>query len=100
MLQTGSDAVDHKCHCVHFSLFLSSKCVQGLVQLEIGRLRAGSWASSRKTSQNSQVVDVFPAHSLTLGHPPSGEVAHFISGYLEMMSDARHSLSTSFSACS
>ncbi|XP_076420660.1 inaD-like protein isoform X11 [Peromyscus maniculatus bairdii] len=30
------------------------KCVQGLVQLEIGRLRAGSWASSRKTSQNSQ----------------------------------------------
>ncbi|XP_016064139.1 PREDICTED: inaD-like protein [Miniopterus natalensis] len=30
------------------------KCAQGLVQLEIGRLRAGSWASSRKTSQNSQ----------------------------------------------
>ncbi|KAL6093295.1 hypothetical protein STEG23_011911, partial [Scotinomys teguina] len=30
------------------------KCVQGLVQLEVGRLRAGSWASSRKTSQNSQ----------------------------------------------
>uniref|UniRef100_A0A8D0HJN6 PATJ crumbs cell polarity complex component n=1 Tax=Sphenodon punctatus TaxID=8508 RepID=A0A8D0HJN6_SPHPU len=30
------------------------KCVQGLVQLEIGRLRAGSWLSSRKTSQNSQ----------------------------------------------
>uniref|UniRef100_A0A8D0PTF1 PDZ domain-containing protein n=1 Tax=Sus scrofa TaxID=9823 RepID=A0A8D0PTF1_PIG len=33
------------------------KCAQGLVQLEIGRLRAGSWTSSRKTSQNSQVVD-------------------------------------------
>ncbi|KAH0618551.1 hypothetical protein JD844_017873 [Phrynosoma platyrhinos] len=31
------------------------KCAQGLVQLEIGRLRAGSWPSSRKTSQNSQV---------------------------------------------
>ncbi|XP_054835616.1 inaD-like protein [Eublepharis macularius] len=31
------------------------KCVQGLVQLEIGRLRAGSWLSSRKTSQNSQI---------------------------------------------
>ncbi|XP_066232533.1 inaD-like protein isoform X1 [Saccopteryx leptura] len=30
------------------------KCAQGLVQLEIGRLRAGSWISSRKTSQNSQ----------------------------------------------
>ncbi|XP_048671219.1 inaD-like protein isoform X2 [Marmota marmota marmota] len=30
------------------------KCAQGLVQLEIGRLRAGSWASSRKTSPNSQ----------------------------------------------
>ncbi|XP_059878994.1 inaD-like protein isoform X5 [Delphinus delphis] len=30
------------------------KCAQGLVQLEIGRLRAGSWTSSRKTSQKSQ----------------------------------------------
>ncbi|XP_058394156.1 inaD-like protein isoform X3 [Diceros bicornis minor] len=30
------------------------KCAQGLVQLEIGRLRAGSWTSSRKTSQISQ----------------------------------------------
>lgn len=38
------------------------KCVQGLVQLEIGRLRAGSWASSRKTSQNSQ-GDQHNAHS-------------------------------------
>ncbi|XP_062994192.1 inaD-like protein [Elgaria multicarinata webbii] len=31
------------------------KCAQGLVQLEIGRLKAGSWLSSRKTSQNSQL---------------------------------------------
>uniref|UniRef100_A0A0K8RU27 InaD-like protein-like n=1 Tax=Crotalus horridus TaxID=35024 RepID=A0A0K8RU27_CROHD len=31
------------------------KCAQGLVQLEIGRLRAGSLLSSRKTSQNSQM---------------------------------------------
>uniref|UniRef100_A0A2K5PQ96 InaD-like protein n=1 Tax=Cebus imitator TaxID=2715852 RepID=A0A2K5PQ96_CEBIM len=30
------------------------KCAQGLVQIEIGRLRAGSWTSARKTSQNSQ----------------------------------------------
>lgn len=30
------------------------KCAQGLVQLEIGRLRAGSWTSLRKTLQNSQ----------------------------------------------
>ncbi|KAM6262663.1 inaD-like protein isoform 2-T2 [Porphyrio hochstetteri] len=30
------------------------KCAQGLVHLELGRLRAGSWLS-RKTSQNSQV---------------------------------------------
>uniref|UniRef100_A0A8D1T3S4 Multiple PDZ domain protein n=2 Tax=Sus scrofa TaxID=9823 RepID=A0A8D1T3S4_PIG len=35
------------------------KCAQGLVQLEIGRLRAGSWTSSRKTSQNNQ-TDVGP----------------------------------------
>ncbi|KAF1447952.1 InaD-like protein, partial [Pygoscelis papua] len=31
------------------------KCAQGLVHLELGRLRAGSWLSSRKTSENSQV---------------------------------------------
>ncbi|NXJ94467.1 INADL protein, partial [Corythaixoides concolor] len=31
------------------------KCAQGLVHLELGRLRAGSWLSARKTSQNSQV---------------------------------------------
>ncbi|XP_040421789.1 inaD-like protein isoform X1 [Cygnus olor] len=30
------------------------KCAQGLVHLELGRLRAGSWLSARKTSQNSQ----------------------------------------------
>nr|XP_009490621.1 PREDICTED: inaD-like protein [Pelecanus crispus] len=30
------------------------KCAQGLVHLELGRLRAGSWLSSRKTSENSQ----------------------------------------------
>ncbi|XP_048352066.1 inaD-like protein isoform X3 [Sphaerodactylus townsendi] len=31
------------------------KCAQGLVRLEIGRLRAGSWLSSRKTCQSSQI---------------------------------------------
>ncbi|XP_059840270.1 inaD-like protein isoform X4 [Hypanus sabinus] len=31
------------------------KCAQGLVQLEVGRLRAGSWISSRSTSQGSQM---------------------------------------------
>ncbi|XP_030134421.4 inaD-like protein isoform X2 [Taeniopygia guttata] len=30
------------------------KCAQGLVHLELGRLRAGSWLSSRKTSPNGQ----------------------------------------------
>ncbi|NXH22744.1 INADL protein, partial [Bucco capensis] len=30
------------------------KCAQGLVHLELGRLRAGSWLAARKTAQNSQ----------------------------------------------
>ncbi|NXG59339.1 INADL protein, partial [Hemiprocne comata] len=30
------------------------KCAQGLVHLELGRLRAGSWLSSRKASENTQ----------------------------------------------
>ncbi|NXD10297.1 INADL protein, partial [Nothocercus nigrocapillus] len=32
------------------------KCAQGLVHLELGRLRAGTWLSSRKTPQNSQAT--------------------------------------------
>lgn len=44
------------------------KCAQGLVQLEIGRLRAGSWTSSRKTSQNSQGTPCSTSHS---GFPPA-----------------------------
>ncbi|KAF6345290.1 PATJ crumbs cell polarity complex component [Rhinolophus ferrumequinum] len=43
------------------------KCAQGLVQLEIGRLRAGSWTSSRKTSHNSQGSQ----HSTHSSFPPS-----------------------------
>ncbi|XP_027708595.1 inaD-like protein isoform X2 [Vombatus ursinus] len=43
------------------------KCAQGLVQLEMGRLRAGSWLSSRKTSQNSQMSQ----HSARSSFPPS-----------------------------
>ncbi|XP_074237025.1 inaD-like protein isoform X8 [Saimiri boliviensis] len=35
------------------------KCAQGLVRLEIGRLRAGSRTSARKTSQNSQPLHDF-----------------------------------------
>lgn len=61
-----------KCYC--FSLLSFSyvpKCAQGLVQLEIGRLRAGSWAASRKTSQNSQVVDGFPSDWHTHSPVPS-----------------------------
>uniref|UniRef100_A0A2K6SXT7 InaD-like protein n=1 Tax=Saimiri boliviensis boliviensis TaxID=39432 RepID=A0A2K6SXT7_SAIBB len=45
------------------------KCAQGLVRLEIGRLRAGSRTSARKTSQNSQVVDGFSSDRLTLLPP-------------------------------
>uniref|UniRef100_UPI00398F646E inaD-like protein n=1 Tax=Pristiophorus japonicus TaxID=55135 RepID=UPI00398F646E len=34
------------------------KCAQGLVQLEVGRLKAGSWVSLRRTSQGSQMSQV------------------------------------------
>ncbi|KAM8930131.1 inaD-like protein [Pelodytes ibericus] len=33
------------------------KCAQGVVRLEIGRLRVGSWQSSRKSYESSQVGD-------------------------------------------
>ncbi|XP_054429987.1 inaD-like protein isoform X2 [Pteronotus mesoamericanus] len=43
------------------------KCAQGLVQLEVGRLRASSWTSARKTSQHSQGSQ----HSAPSGFHPS-----------------------------
>ncbi|KAH0515083.1 InaD-like protein [Microtus ochrogaster] len=55
------------------------KCVQGLVQLEIGRLRAGSWASSRKTSQNSQELSDALGISIAGGKgSPLGNIPIFI----------------------
>ncbi|XP_069088646.1 inaD-like protein isoform X1 [Pleurodeles waltl] len=47
------------------------KVAQGLVTLEVGRLRAGSWMSSRKTSQNSQMSQHSVNSSL---HPSVGHV--------------------------
>ncbi|XP_078525731.1 inaD-like protein isoform X2 [Lissotriton helveticus] len=47
------------------------KVAQGMVTLEVGRLRAGSWMSSRKTSQNSQMSQHSVNSSL---HPSVGHV--------------------------
>ncbi|XP_067846366.1 inaD-like protein isoform X2 [Heptranchias perlo] len=44
------------------------KCAQGLVQLEVGRLKAGSWIPSRRTSQGSQMSQA----SATTNPPPFG----------------------------
>lgn len=41
------------------ALLFYLKCAQGLVRLEIGRLRVASWLSSRKDYQGSQVRDMF-----------------------------------------
>lgn len=87
--------LEHTSYC--FSpLFFSClpKCAQGLVQLEIGRLRAGSWTSSRKTSQNSQVVDGFPLDWLTC--PNWEKVPHFINDCLETMCNIQHIHNTKF----
>ncbi|GCC23366.1 hypothetical protein chiPu_0001760 [Chiloscyllium punctatum] len=44
------------------------KCAQGLVQLEVGRLRAGSWISSRRISHGSKMSQV----SAISNPPPFG----------------------------
>uniref|UniRef100_A0A8C0YN92 PATJ crumbs cell polarity complex component n=1 Tax=Cyprinus carpio carpio TaxID=630221 RepID=A0A8C0YN92_CYPCA len=36
------------------------KCARGKVLLELGRLKAASWISSRRTSQGSQVCSLYP----------------------------------------
>ncbi|KAJ6662571.1 hypothetical protein lerEdw1_011708 [Lerista edwardsae] len=56
------------------------KCAQGLVQLEIGRLRAGSWLSSRKTAQNSQVSQhSVPSHFHPTFAPVISTLQSFVS---------------------
>ncbi|KAJ7427673.1 PATJ, crumbs cell polarity complex component [Willisornis vidua] len=55
------------------------KCAQGLVHLELGRLRAGSWLSSRKTSQNSQGPSDALGISIAGGKgSPLGDIPIFI----------------------
>uniref|UniRef100_A0A674KEM8 PATJ crumbs cell polarity complex component n=1 Tax=Terrapene triunguis TaxID=2587831 RepID=A0A674KEM8_9SAUR len=55
------------------------KCAQGLVHLEIGRLRAGSWLSSQKTSQSSQGPNDALGISIAGGKgSPLGDVPIFI----------------------
>lgn len=47
----------HQSHLVHCALL---QCARGVVQLELGRLKAASWISSRRTSQGSQVCKPGP----------------------------------------
>ncbi|XP_062353199.1 inaD-like protein [Cinclus cinclus] len=56
------------------------KCAQGLVHLELGRLRAGSWLSSRKTSQNSQASQQsVPSHFHPALAPVLSTLQNFVS---------------------
>ncbi|XP_028855679.1 inaD-like protein isoform X3 [Denticeps clupeoides] len=45
------------------------KCARGKVQLEVGRLKAASWISSRRTSQGSQMSHVSASSSSTMSVP-------------------------------
>ncbi|XP_029551508.1 multiple PDZ domain protein-like isoform X3 [Salmo trutta] len=47
------------------------KCARGVVLLELGRLKAASWISSRRTSQESQQMSHVSANStIVTPHPP------------------------------
>ncbi|XP_037401361.1 inaD-like protein isoform X1 [Pygocentrus nattereri] len=48
------------------------KCARGMVQLELGRLKAASWISSRRTSQGSQLSHVSNTTNSSIAAP----VAH------------------------
>uniref|UniRef100_A0AAY4AWD1 PATJ crumbs cell polarity complex component n=1 Tax=Denticeps clupeoides TaxID=299321 RepID=A0AAY4AWD1_9TELE len=57
------------------------KCARGKVQLEVGRLKAASWISSRRTSQGSQVsLVVSLVHALPLSQGPSDALGISIAG--------------------
>eukprot|EP00062_Callorhinchus_milii_P017921 gi/632970834/ref/XP_007901867.1/ PREDICTED: inaD-like protein isoform X1 [Callorhinchus milii] len=53
------------------------KCAQGRVQLEVGRLKAASWISSRRTSQGSQISQT----SGNTNTPPFGSVGASSHGF-------------------
>eukprot|EP00063_Salmo_salar_P030205 XP_014005040.1 PREDICTED: multiple PDZ domain protein-like isoform X2 [Salmo salar] len=46
------------------------KCARGVVLLELGRLKAASWISSRRTSQGSQMSHVSANSTIVTPHPP------------------------------
>eukprot|EP00063_Salmo_salar_P096582 XP_014071417.1 PREDICTED: inaD-like protein isoform X1 [Salmo salar] len=46
------------------------KCARGMVLLELGRLKAASWISSRHTSQGSQMSHVIANSTIATPHPP------------------------------
>ncbi|KAL1023163.1 hypothetical protein UPYG_G00037170 [Umbra pygmaea] len=46
------------------------KCARGLVLLELGRLKAASWISSRRTSQGSQMSHVSSSSTVIMPRPP------------------------------
>ncbi|XP_038858067.1 inaD-like protein isoform X2 [Salvelinus namaycush] len=45
------------------------KCARGMVLLELGRLKAASWISSRHTSQGSQMSHVIANSTIATPHP-------------------------------
>ncbi|XP_066503759.1 inaD-like protein isoform X2 [Hoplias malabaricus] len=47
------------------------KCVRGTVQLELGRLKAASWISSRRTSQGSQLSHASNMTNSNTAAPPA-----------------------------
>ncbi|XP_034149618.1 inaD-like protein isoform X2 [Esox lucius] len=46
------------------------KCARGMVLLELGRLKAASWISSRHTSQGSQMSQVSTSSTVVMPRPP------------------------------
>lgn len=48
------------CVCVNMCAAVILQCARGKVLLELGRLKAASWISSRRTSQGSQVCSPRP----------------------------------------
>ncbi|XP_049321952.1 inaD-like protein isoform X2 [Astyanax mexicanus] len=65
------------------------KCARGMVQLELGRLKAASWISSRRNSQGSQMSHASNMTNSNTGPPSAPAAPHTVTPSSQPLSTSR-----------
>ncbi len=86
------------CVCVNMCAVIL-QCARGKVLLELGRLKAASWISSRHTSQGSQVCSLCPAPHWAFSAHPEGPACRTITQSLVHVSGRANQRCTAVGIC-